>query len=232
MPEGRSQADDYLEAFVPANPVEPAQSVFMVIDMQYASASRDRGLGRKLAEEGREALGTYRFDRIEKLVVPNIKRLIAGFRAAGSTIVYLTVGSQRADFSDMPPHMEGFARWVDNREGTAEHEILAELAPAPGDIVLNKTTVSGFTSPDLDRLLREQAVRNVVIAGVSTNSCVETTARDAADRGYFTTVIDDACGAARPEFHAATLASFRRLFGRVATTEQMLSELAAAGPTS
>lgn len=216
---------DYLIDFVPDFRLEPAKTALLVVDMQYASGSRSHGLGRMLQEQGREESGRYRFDRIEGTVVPNIQRLLGFFRRHGLRVVYVTVGSELPDYCDLPLHMRGFAMAANNTRGNPEHEILDELRPEPGEVVLNKTTTGAFNSTGIDTLLKTLGIDNLVIAGISTNSCVETTARDAADRGYRCVLVDDGCGAAREELHRATLVSFRRLFGRVDATEEILREL-------
>jgi nicotinamidase-related amidase len=224
--EAASSPGDYLPAFVPSIELDLQRTVLLMIDMQYASASREHGLGRLLRERGRAAEGQYRFDRIEQLVVPNLRRLLDRFRATARPVVFLTIGSTVTDYRDLGEHVRAFACAVGNRVGQREHEILDELRPLPHECVLNKTTVGGFASSSLDAVLRALDCRSLVIGGVSTNSCVETTARDAADRGFRCVLVDDACAAARPDLHAATLVSFARLFGRVASTEAVLAELA------
>jgi len=216
---------DYLAGLLPPFRLTRERTALVVVDLQYASGSRTHGLGRRLAEAGRSAEGEYRFTRIEKTVIPNVQRLLTTARATGMRIVYLTVGSEMPDYSDLPRHMRGLAEWVGNTAGRREHEILEEVAPQPGELVLNKTTTSGFNSAPLDHALRAFGATTVMIVGISTNSCVETTARDAADLGYETLVVEDACGAARQEFHDATLISIRRQFGRVASTDEVVLEL-------
>jgi nicotinamidase-related amidase len=218
---------DYLPAFVPTIELDPSHTALLIIDMQYASASRECGLGRLLRESGRAADGEYRFDRIEQVVVPNIRRLLALFRSRALPVVFLTIGSSVDDYSDLGEHVREFARAVGNRAGQREHEILDELRPLPNEVVLNKTTVGGFSSSSLEAVLHALGTRSLAIAGVSTNSCVETTARDAADRGFRCVLVEDGCAAARAELHDATLTSFGRLFGRVASTDAVLAELTA-----
>ncbi len=94
---------DYLLDFVPDFRLEPRRAALLVIDMQYASGSRSHGLGRLLEEAGRAEDGRQRFDRIEQVVVPGIQRLLTAFRRAGARIVYLTVGPERPDYTDLPP---------------------------------------------------------------------------------------------------------------------------------
>jgi nicotinamidase-related amidase len=220
---------DYAHQFNPPFRLDPRAAALVVVDMQYASGSRDHGLGRALKARGQEALGAWRFDRIERTVVPSIQRLLAFFRAHGLRIVYLTVGSELPDYSDLLPHMRAFAESAGNTRGNKEHEILDVLAPRPGEPVLNKTTMSAFHSSGFEGLLRAWGVEQLLFTGISTNSCVEGTARDAADRGFRCVLVDDACGAASQALHDAACANFARLLGRVATTEEVVRELEAAG---
>jgi nicotinamidase-related amidase len=221
-------ATDYAHQFNPGFVLDPRMVALVVVDMQYASGSRDHGLGRSLKARGQEALGAYRFDRVERTVVPTIQRLLAFFRARGLRLVYLTVGSELPDYSDLLPHMRAFAESAGNTRGNHEHEILDALAPRPGEAVLNKTTMSAFHSSGFERLVRAWGVEQLVFTGISTNSCVEGTARDAVDRGFRGLLVDDGCGAASQSLHDATCANFARLLGRVASSAQVLTELEGA----
>lgn len=221
---------DYAHQFNPPFRLDPGRAALVVVDMQYASGSRDHGLGRALKERGQEALGAYRFDRIERVVVPTIQRLLAFFRAHGLRVCYLTVGSELPDYSDLLPHMRAFAESAGNTRGHREHEILDALPPRPGEAVLNKTTMSAFHSSGFERLLRSWSVEQLVFTGISTNSCVEGTARDAADRGYRCLLVEDGCGAASQALHDATCRNFERLLGRVAGSDAVIAELAARLP--
>src|SRR5262245_39422512 len=99
------------------------------------------------------------------------------------------------------------------------------LDPKPGELVVNKTTYGTFSSTGLDHALRSLGVSSLVVGGVVTNVCVETTARDAADRGYEVVLLDDGCAAYSPEIHDATMLSFQGPFGRVRSTEEVLAIL-------
>ncbi len=228
MPGPATSAGDYALQFNPGFGLDPARVALVVVDMQYASASRLEGLGRSLKARGQEALGDYRFDRIEQVAVPAIRRLLEFFRAKALRVVYLTVGSELPDYSDLLPHMRAFAEGVGNTRGRREHEILDDLAPLPGEAVLNKTTMSAFHSSGFERLLRSWGVEQLVFTGVSTNSCVEGTARDAADRGFQCLVVEDGCGAASQRLHDATCENFRRLLGRVDSSQAVIAELESA----
>lgn len=221
-------AGDYAHQFNQGFALDPRRVALVVVDLQYASASRLAGLGRALKGQGQEALGAYRFDRIENVVVPTVRRLLEFFRQHDLRVIYLTVGSELPDFSDLLPHMRPFAEAVGNTRGQREHEVLDELAPVAGEPVLNKTTMSAFHSSGFERLLRSWGVEQLLFTGVSTNSCVEGTARDAADRGYCCLIVEDGCGAATQDLHDATCANFRRLLGRVDVAGAVMAELASA----
>lgn len=219
---------DYLGDLTVSFTLEPAKTALVVVDMQYASASRTEGLGKKLAAEGKAEITRWRFDRVEQLVVPNIQRLLRHFHEHNLRVIYLTVGSRAADFSDAPAHMVKLFRALDNREGSRTHEILDELKPWPTDYVLNKTTNGAFASTSIDHLLRSLGITYLIFTGVSTNMCVDTTARVAADLGYRCLLVEDALGAGKEEYHRAAVVTWQRLWGRLASTDEVLRELEAS----
>lgn len=217
-------AADYIRAYMPDRPPVLSQSALVLIDLQYATGSRQGALGRKLQAEG-SRVGDYRFDRIERSVLPNSLRLLERFRAAERPVLYVTIGAARPDALDAPLHMRGLFTATANHVGSREHEILDDIKPLPGEHVLRKTTIGAFASTGIDSLLRALRCEQLYLAGVSTNMCVETTAREAADRGYAVTLVEDACGTTHADLHEATMRNFQRLFGRVRSTAQALDEL-------
>jgi len=217
--------DDYAALFNPGFSLDPGKTGLLVIDMQYATACRTTGLGKLLKESGQEDLGSYRFDRIEKRVVPNISRLLDFFRTHGLRVIYITIGPQRSDYNDLPLSLKALAEAVENRKGLPNHEILRELRPEEAERIVNKTTMSAFNSSTIDSVLRSLGIDSLILTGVSTNSCIEGTARDAADHGYKCVIAEDACGAASQKLHEAALENFRRLLGRVESTEAIIKEL-------
>jgi nicotinamidase-related amidase len=123
--------------------------------------------------------------------------------------------ANRAAVGDVaiPPRADAWAR------------IVAALEPRPGELIVNKTTNCTFNSTGLDHALRSLGIASLVVGGVMTKVCVETTARDAADRGYEVVLLDDGCAAFSPEIHEATLLAFQGPFGRVRTTDKVLALL-------
>ena len=217
-------AKDYIRDFMTEPVVDPAQAALVIIDMQYATGSRQGALGRRMKAEGSNVTD-YRFDRIEQLLVPNILRLRQHFRDHGRPVVHVTLGAALPDASDAPPHMRKLLSSCNNYVGSREHEIIDELKPLPGEHVIRKTSVGAFASTAIDSLLRALGAQQLYMVGVSTNMCVETTAREAADRGFQVTLVEDACGTTFAELHEVTMRNFQRLFGRVTSTAQTLEEL-------
>ncbi len=218
---------DYISDYTKHFDLEPNCTALIIIDMQYASASRGMGLGNILKEKGEETLAEYRYNRIEGIVIPTIKRLLSFFLGNQLPVIYLTLGSLTPDYSDILPHLKSFLKSCNNKRGEKEHEILEELRPHPGAIVLNKTTVGAFSSTNLDAILWNKGVKNLLFTGVTTNMCVETTARDAADRGFNCVLVEDGCAATIHEHHEATMVTFQRIFGKVQGSEEILRELQA-----
>lgn len=216
---------DYAGLFAVRTRLDARHTALVLVDLQKASASRQHGLGAVLRADGEAERGVWRFDRIEQLVVPNVLRLLTAFRRHGGRVVHLALGSRTGDFLDVAPFLRDVAVRTDNRVGSRDHEFLDELRPFGTESVLVKTTANAFVSTDLDGWLSDRAVRTLVMVGVSTNTCVESAARDAVDRGYDCILVEDACAAANQELHDNTIAGFGRLFGRIASTTEVLDEL-------
>ena len=96
-------------------------------------------------------------------------------------------------------------------------------------MVVNKTSSGTLNSTMLDQTLRNMGIESVLVCGVTTDVCVETTARDAADRGFDVTIVEDACTAFSSDLHRAALQAFSYAFGRVRNTRAVIDALTAAG---
>jgi nicotinamidase-related amidase len=211
--------------------LKPATTALLVIDMQNATGSLQHGLAKKLRAEGRLEESKYRFERIEKFVVPNTQKLLAAFRASGAPVIYITYGGETEDCSDVARHIRAFVRATDNKVGKPEHEIIDALKPLPHEPVLNKTTMGAFGSTGIDARLRALGVSEVVCVGVSTNNCVGMTAMEAADKGYGVVLVSDATGTCSDRMQQAFEEMFLRLWGRVLTTTETIGELESNQPT-
>ena len=212
--------------------VDWARAALLLIDLQNYGGNSDAGLGPMLTERY-PAIASYYLPRVTELVIPNTRLLLDGFRAAGRRVVFTRHGPLLADGSDMVERRrrrdrEALAEtgtpalW---HRGTFEHEVVADLAPAPGELVLDKNTSSAFSSTGIEWLLRNMDVETLVLVGVATDMCVETTARDAADRGFNVIVVEDATATFFEHYHRAALSAFARVFGQVWDSERVLAAL-------
>jgi len=216
---------------MPRLEVNPRETALVVVDMQNSTANLSYGWN-ALLEEQYPDIAAYLIPRMRDTVIPNNQRLVRLFRQNGLLIVYLTVSRQRADGSDWPyplrrryQHFHVQAK-ADMRAagGSFGSQVIEALKPAPGDLVIAKTSTGPFNSTGLDQTLRNLGITGLVICGVSTNSCVESTLRDAADRGYVCLLVEDACATLDPAYHEATLLNCEMIFGNVRTTEEIVIE--------
>lgn len=215
---------DKLPALAPVDfDIDPARTALIIIDMQYLDAHRDYGLGSRLKENHPE-VWSYYFDRVDKYVVPNTRRLLDEFRIRKMRVIHVTLGPVLPDGSDMvrlrQPKTSPGLKSLLHHVGTFEHGILKELAPLEGEIVLNKTSRGAFNSTAIERLLLNFNLDALIFAGVTTSTCVDTTARDAADRGFKCVIVEDATAELDEVSHEATLRQFAMRWGRVWTTEE------------
>jgi nicotinamidase-related amidase len=173
--------------------------------------------------------------------VPPCRALLAAARAAGLLVVHTREG-HAPDLSDAPPAK--VARGAPSVRigapgpmgrilirGEAGHGIISDLAPAPGEVVIDKPGKGAFYATDLGTVLESRGIASLIVCGVTTEVCVHTTVREANDRGYRCLVVSDACGSYIPAFHAAGLAMIVAqggIFGWVAASSAVLPALAPA----
>lgn len=170
-----------------------------------------------------------------RAIVPTIRRLADGLRAAGVRIIWTRQG-YRSDLADFSP----YDRWRAERAGLAIEaggqspftrgspgfQIVPELTPAPADILLDKTANSSFCQTELDSILRAQGITHLLFAGCTTDVCVHSTLRDATDRKYQCLLIEDACASGDAYAHAAAIHMVTvedGIFGTVADSEAVLA---------
>jgi biuret amidohydrolase len=216
---------DYVSDYTSETTVERASTALVIVDMQYASASRNEGQGRLLIEEGRTEVGKERFDRIEQVVLPNLSWLLDQCRADSIPVVHLVSGAIRSDYMDVAPHLRAITKARGNLRGTRVAEIIDALQPTGEELVVWKASVSGFNSSSLEAILRSLEIRSILFAGVSTNQCVGFTAFDAADRGFEALMVEDCCAATKAVYHDAALINHQRMLGRVVSSRQIMEEL-------
>jgi len=174
----------------------------------------------------------YIRNRTNEVTIPNIIKMIKYFRDLNLPVIYLKLCSRQPDRGDLHRFFKktyddglvrGFAG-VYPVESEPAADIIDELKPYPDDIIVNKTTFSPFSSSDFDSILQMMNIKTLVFTGLATSQCVETTARDASDRGYEVYHIDDAQADYDEIVHEASLYSSRGVCGGVIfDTESFLS---------
>lgn len=174
-----------------------------------------------------------------RAVIPGIAALRAAAAAWGMLIVHTREG-HRPDLSDLPsqkswrsarmgpgigaagPHGRFLVR------GEPGWQIVPELTPQPGEVVIDKPGYSAFASTDLDRVLMARNIRHLVICGLTTDICVHSTLRDAVERGFECLTISDLCAATEPANHKAAIATITTeggIFGAVTDCQTVLARL-------
>lgn len=175
-------------------------------------------------------------------VATRIAETLSAARAAGLMVVYFQngwdAGYQEAGGPLSPNRLKSNALKTMRRrpelqgkllaKGGWDYELIEELKPAPTDFVLPKGRYSGFTGTPLDSMLRTRGIRNLVLTGIATNVCVESTLRDAFFHEYFAVLLEDGCHQVGPRFvHDATVYNAETFFGWVTTTGDFISALSA-----
>ena len=113
-------------------------------------------------------------------------------------------------------------------KGSRDAQVLDDIAPRSDEIIVPKTSSSPFISTNIHYILGNLGVKHLIVSGVLTDQCIDSTVRDACDYGYLVTVVTDACAALSETQHAASLAN-NRGYCRQRTTDEMIAELASLG---
>ena len=217
-------------------------AALVVIDLQPCGVDPRFGLARAL-ETGRPGFTRHLVERMERSVVPAVNRLLAAFHAAAQPVFLTAFASPAGDGSDVRTASIRY-RDAQRRAATGSSvvlprsdpatDIIAALAVGPDDTVLTKSSMDTFATTDLACRLRRLGTRTVVVAGVYSDACVESTARNAAELGYPVFVAEDACAAWDPAFHAASMGSLGRYFARIADSAAIAAmvDRAAAAPSA
>ena len=210
-----------------------AHTVLMIVDMQkyYLDPRSDF---HRYFESLSPGCMDYISRRCEQIVIPNIARLIHLFRERDGRIIYLRLCGSDPVRRDL--HRFFRRSWLQGKRAgypgiyPLADEVMAgvvdDIAPREGDLVVAKTTFSAFSSTDIDGILKNFKTREIVFAGLATSQCVETTARDASDRGYGVIHVEDAQADYDENTHHASLFSSQGVCGgRIMTADGYIATL-------
>jgi biuret amidohydrolase len=206
---------------------DPEHTALLVIDMQ-----RDfvypGGFGEALGNDTSLLLAA----------VPPTQEVLEAVRDAGMLVVHTREG-HRPDLADLPPAKKARGRLATGIgdpgpmgrilvRGEHGHDIVDELKPQPGEPVVDKPGKGSFYATDLQTILTSRGITSLVVTGVTTEVCVQTTVREANDRGYECLVLSDCVASYFPEFQRVALEMIKAqggIFGWVAPSDELLSAL-------
>ncbi|KAF4312129.1 Peroxyureidoacrylate/ureidoacrylate amidohydrolase RutB [Botryosphaeria dothidea] len=209
-------------------------TALVIIDMQNDFCTE----GGYITHQGYDISGT-------RAIIPKIQSALHAFRQAGWQ-VYHTREGHRPDLSTLPPREAFRSRNNPSGQGIGApsplggrllirggkgHDTIPELYPIEGEPILDKPGKGAFANTDFELLLRNRGIRNLLVAGVTTDVCVSTTIREASDRGFDCAILRDACASVDEALHKATLGSIigeGGIFGTVLAVDNVLEAMGQA----
>ena len=212
-------------------PIRRESCALGVIDVQHYALDIKGDLAHTLRENSPDVF--CEFSRQADRMLDNIQKLLLAFRDENHLVFYTRHGAFLPSGSDLITRRRGREELALTSgdslsghmaiRGEPGHEILAQVCPNVGELVLDKNTSSAFHSTPMDLFLRNLRKDTVILTGLATDQCVLATAIDAADRGFHVIIVSDACAGFDPGSAEAVLILFGRVWGYVMQTDDVIN---------
>jgi nicotinamidase-related amidase len=217
----------YAAAPEPADPkLERGKLGLLVIDVQNVYLQRPQPA--TLDGPGRATYDAWTpfHERMHRVVLPAIRRLLDRFRSDGHEVLYARIACQTADGRDrsLSQKLPGWNNLLLPKDQW-ESQIVADIAPQADEIVVTKTTDSALTGTNLRLMLSNLGISQLVCCGIFTDQCISSTVRSLADESFSVIVVEDGCAAASDELHRHELEIINMIYCHVMRSSELLGYL-------
>ena len=210
----------------------PKKTALIVVDMQKYQVEKDY-VAYKAMNKVIPGILDYFVKEVEGKVTPNLRKLIDFCHEVGIPVIYTKFSSFMPDGSDFSKSLKFTNKLANDLIGEVafpyishpSSDIIDELKPDDQDFVLQKNTSGTFISTRLDSFLRNMEIETVLVSGVVTNFCVHSTAREAADYGFYVVIVEDCCAAWSLDIHQSTLKSFGLMYGQILPHDKIIKKI-------
>ena len=195
--------------------LNPVKTAMLSIDVQNTYA--------QISDNPVEAARWEPFQqRMREIVIPATRALQDAFRAKGIDVIHARIACLLEDGRDrsLSQKKPGWNNLLLPKE-SQESQLIDELAPRPGEIVVTKTTDSALTGTNLRLILSNMGIRNVVMTGIFTDQCVSSTVRSLADESFNVIVVEDCCAAGTDELHQRELEIINMIYCHVVSSQEL-----------
>ena len=195
----------------------PVESALLCIDVQ------NYGLAPKPTDAENARWAPF-YERMRETVIPSLRALQQAFRDKGMDVIHARIACLLDDGRDrsLSQKMPGWNNLL-MPKSSEESQIIPELAPLPGEIVVAKTTDSALTGTNLRLVLANMGIRNVIVTGIYTDQCVSSTVRSLADESFNVIVVEDCCAAGTDELHRKELEIINMIYCHVLSSVELRS---------